>query len=208
MDKNRKIRVMRNALDTILFEAKEPIIKVYAQSALDETKDVPGDDGFEIVPKNSYCKTHNWYGAPDEKCPLCNLKILNAIDKEMLLKPRWKVIAEWPGMEIFSVGDITDLHVVHVGSLGYRPDGFPHLFKKLEWWEERKPKEMPEYIVKACNLFPELVEVLEIFTNDIIKDRYGELLSHGYSEEEVLKMICNGEPLLKKAKELLSKVKQ
>jgi hypothetical protein len=65
-----------------------------------------------------------------------------------------------------------------------------------------------KYIVKACNLFPELIEVLENFTNDIIKDRYGELSSHGYSEEEILKMICNGDPLLKKAKELLSKVKQ
>lgn len=59
---------MRNALQAILFEAKEPIMKVYAQSALDETID-------DVVKpeRNSYCKNHNWFGAKEEKCPLCNV---------------------------------------------------------------------------------------------------------------------------------------
>jgi len=35
--KEKKIKAMQTALKTIAFEAKEPIIKVYAQSALDET---------------------------------------------------------------------------------------------------------------------------------------------------------------------------
>ena len=26
------------------------------------------------------------------------------------------------------------------------PEKFPHLFKELAWWEERKPEEMPEYV--------------------------------------------------------------
>lgn len=26
------------------------------------------------------------------------------------------------------------------------PKDYPHLFKKLEWWEDRKPEEMPEYV--------------------------------------------------------------
>jgi hypothetical protein len=63
----RKIRILKNALDTILFEAKEPIIKVYAQSALDETK----VDLIQDKISNIHCKKHNWYGLPDEKCPQC-----------------------------------------------------------------------------------------------------------------------------------------
>jgi predicted Zn-dependent protease len=41
MTDENKIRVLANALFTILAEAQEPIIKVYAQSALDETKGIP-----------------------------------------------------------------------------------------------------------------------------------------------------------------------
>jgi len=68
MDDKRRIRVMRNALQTILLEAKEPIMKVYAQSALDETV----DDVVEPE-TNSHCKKHNWFGSKEEKCPLCNV---------------------------------------------------------------------------------------------------------------------------------------
>lgn len=66
MNNERKIRIMRNALDTICSEAKEPIIKVYAQSALDETKDIP-----EVVIHNIHCQKHNWFGLPTEQCPEC-----------------------------------------------------------------------------------------------------------------------------------------
>jgi hypothetical protein len=66
MTPERKIRILRNALDTILSEANQPIIRVYAQSALDETWEVQ-----QIVPPNSHCKLHNWYGLPEEKCPQC-----------------------------------------------------------------------------------------------------------------------------------------
>lgn len=68
MDDKRRIRIMRNALNTILLEAKEPIMKVYAQSALDETI----DDVVEPE-RNSHCKKHNWFGVKEEKCPLCSV---------------------------------------------------------------------------------------------------------------------------------------
>lgn len=67
MTTERKLRIMRNALDTIQAEAKEPIIRVYAQSALDETKDVEF-----IPPGNSHCEKHKWYGLPNEQCPICH----------------------------------------------------------------------------------------------------------------------------------------
>lgn len=68
MDDKRRIRVMRSALQTILCEAKEPIMKVYAQSALDETID------DVVEPEiNSHCKKHNWFGVKEEKCPLCSV---------------------------------------------------------------------------------------------------------------------------------------
>ena len=68
MDNKKRIRILRGALDAILFEAKEPIIKVYAQSALDETKDVD-----KKVIHNIHCKKHNWFGMLSEKCPKCTI---------------------------------------------------------------------------------------------------------------------------------------
>ncbi len=84
---------------------------------------------------------------------------------EELLKPRRKVIAPYPGSP-FKVGDILYWH--RTGESGFGNDGFysrsshyeivvtlyppgeidtmPHLFKKLEWWEERKTEDMPEYV--------------------------------------------------------------
>lgn len=65
---------------------------------------------------------------------------------EELLKPRIKVIAPWPGMEDddYEVGQIytgteEDLNISMI-------EMFPHLFKRLEWWEERDKKDMPDYV--------------------------------------------------------------
>lgn len=61
---------------------------------------------------------------------------------EELLKPRYKVVALWPNTE-FKVGQIvTDTYGLALKFY----DNYPHLFKKLEWWEDRKPEEMPEYV--------------------------------------------------------------
>ncbi len=67
-----------------------------------------------------------------------------------LLKPRYKCIAGWPHMELenISVGD-----VLYLKNAGNSEDVwnsmlsiFPHLFRKLEWWEERLPEDMPQYV--------------------------------------------------------------
>ena len=63
--------------------------------------------------------------------------------QEDLLKPRYEVIADYPDSE-FTVGQILEVDI-------YNPDEddckiFPHLFHKLEWWEKRDIKDMPEYV--------------------------------------------------------------
>lgn len=52
---------------------------------------------------------------------------------EKLLKPRYKVIADYPSNPR-SVGFVFEL--VHEQSIGVF-DNYPHLFKKLAWYEER-----------------------------------------------------------------------
>ena len=58
-------------------------------------------------------------------------------DIQELLKPRYKVIADYPD-SVFIVGEI-------LRNPTYESK-YPHLFKKLEWWEDRKPEEMPKYL--------------------------------------------------------------
>lgn len=76
---------------------------------------------------------------------------------EELLKPRRKVIAPWPGMERdgIKVGDIIIdpdrpneccRYLDGSAAFTFDWDKYPHLFKRLEWWEERKPEDMPEYV--------------------------------------------------------------
>lgn len=78
-----------------------------------------------------------------------------------LLKPRWKVIADFPCNVGQDVGEIIseceyksepDCYFVKIdldGKIfGICPDDYPHLFKKLKWWEERDIKDLPDYIKK------------------------------------------------------------
>ena len=72
---------------------------------------------------------------------------------EELLKPRYKIIAAIPFKEeedFWRVGEILDRnwgwHGDDEDGFKYHISDYPHLFKKLEWWEERKVEEMPEYV--------------------------------------------------------------
>lgn len=56
---------------------------------------------------------------------------------EELLKPRYKVIADYPGSD-FEVGGIIEMIAFNVDVF----KDFPHLFKRLEWWQERTIEEM------------------------------------------------------------------
>jgi hypothetical protein len=74
---------------------------------------------------------------------------------EELMRPRVIVENLWPGCQ-FEVGDILikdgEYYWV-IGDIGWYSkvhkseiEPFPYLMRPLEWWEERTPEEMPEYV--------------------------------------------------------------
>src|SRR4051812_40933853 len=73
---------------------------------------------------------------------------------EELLKPRYKVIADYP-KSLYYVGDIinagtTSEDCIYCDREGPRMRHYPHLFEPLPWWKDRKVEDMPEY-VKVIN---------------------------------------------------------
>lgn len=91
---------------------------------------------------------------------------------EELLRPRYKLIADYPGCE-FEVGQIiefTHKSNFFTGEPEWTTDmvknkhghsqfcikliepGIPHLFQPLQWWECRDVTDMPEYFKVADNL--------------------------------------------------------
>jgi hypothetical protein len=93
---------------------------------------------------------------------------------ERLLMPRFKVIATFPRCW-HSVGEILqpdkdgffevwqdeymDFHYV---------DCYPHLFRKLSWWEDREISEMPEYVKNSKG---EIVKVVGLETNGLFYEK-------------------------------------
>lgn len=77
---------------------------------------------------------------------------------EELLRPRYKVIERWPdmGRDAYYQGEIIILKAFDQKQWSVKRgpctlydaffDSYPHLFKKLEWWEERKIEELPKYV--------------------------------------------------------------
>jgi hypothetical protein len=95
------------------------------------------------------------------------------LSTEMLLKPRYKVIAEDTSGD-FTIGSILTLTQDFNGYKNInsgmfhrieRIDKYPHLFRKLEWWEERKENDMPDYLKSVkSNL---IVGVITWHTNHV-----------------------------------------
>lgn len=74
---------------------------------------------------------------------------------EELLKPRVKIIAPWPKMgKAFKVGEILTFEEESTYFVSKRGRGISNFeidnckanFRKLEWWEERRPEDMPQYV--------------------------------------------------------------
>lgn len=70
-----------------------------------------------------------------------------SLTKEQLLQPRYLCTGTpgkplWPDCDLIH-GDIISTTKVHKKEY---IENFPHLFKPLQWWEHRKPEDMPEYV--------------------------------------------------------------
>lgn len=81
---------------------------------------------------------------------------------EDLLAPRYMLIESYPANYYFKVGDIlTQSDQIPMGTFGkfinettgwawvHHPEKYKANLKRLEWWEERQPEEMPEYVKHA-----------------------------------------------------------
>lgn len=79
---------------------------------------------------------------------------------EELLRPRYKVIADYPQSSL-KVGDIISFELQHVEIAKYTAlngdpiklavmektvQKYPHLFQPLPWWSDRAVEDMPEYL--------------------------------------------------------------
>lgn len=75
------------------------------------------------------------------------------MDVTELLKPRYKVIADYP-KNPYAVGDIITCKFIDkeiCDDLSQHKEKYPHLFKKLNWWEHRDEKDMPMYLRSDCD---------------------------------------------------------
>lgn len=88
-------------------------------------------------------------------------KQTKGLSVEELLKPRYKVVSDWPGRKDFEVGQVIVLDKKFSPQFqmyeiedcqGKRQyinsffEMFPLQFKKLQWWEERDKSTMPKYV--------------------------------------------------------------
>ncbi len=72
---------------------------------------------------------------------------------EHLIKPRYEVKALYPAHpkcphRIGEIINVTSKHgdIIYPDTLGPRYSDYPAIFRKLAWWEHRKPEEMPKYV--------------------------------------------------------------
>lgn len=77
---------------------------------------------------------------------------------EELLKPRFEVIADYP-MSNYKVGEIIECKGNRIGTFNKDKVKYPHLFRKMNWWEKRTKEEMPKKLSLKCN---EEIEIFEI----------------------------------------------
>lgn len=82
-----------------------------------------------------------------------------------LLKPRYKATADYPNTgfkenEVFvtvmgnSGKQCVHRNITYNEEVAIYPADYPHLFKELEWWEERTAKDMPEYMKCKSSVHP------------------------------------------------------
>jgi hypothetical protein len=74
-----------------------------------------------------------------------------------LMKPRYEVIADYPGSpfnigDIFktryggSCGQVADVYMQFGDDKIIPVDGYPEIFRPLAWWEKRELEDLPKYV--------------------------------------------------------------
>lgn len=86
---------------------------------------------------------------------------------EDLMKPRYKVIADYPSSS-YKIGEIIQLDKDQKNAKLYY-SSFPAIFSPLEWWEERELTDMPKYLMTKdeMDMF-EVVEYGNYIKSDVI----------------------------------------
>lgn len=107
---------------------------------------------------------------------------------EKLLLPRFEVIADYPNAS-YKVGDVLEMKAftsnkyfhnsdeIFVGNFFTKTElkNYPHIFKKLNWWEHRKAEDMPKKVMSLANDKKSTFEIqewdMEILVGWIDKER-------------------------------------
>ena len=97
---------------------------------------------------------------------MTNLKINKVMTVEELLMPRIKCTTKFLGMkrEGWEVGTICEVtkdtdDAVFILSL---PNQYPLNFKPLNWWEERKVEDMPDYVKWDVGIYPTWKKIMKV----------------------------------------------
>lgn len=112
---------------------------------------------------------------------------------EELLKPRYKVEGPYPGSR-YKVGDMVEslgenrFDLYKDGVTYYNEPElkkYPQLFRLMNWWEDRRPEDMPEYvrIVKttASGLPCHSIHKVDKYLKRSCYVKYGEFFSFNLS---------------------------
>lgn len=117
----------------------------------------------------------------DWKTECIKTKIMNA---KQLLLPRFEVIADYPKstFENYKIRDVLELKEITSDKIFHNSDEiwvgnffkqddlekFPHLFKRLNWWERRKEEDMPKKLMSLMDKDKENPEIYDIVKWDMI----------------------------------------
>lgn len=63
---------------------------------------------------------------------------------EQLMRPRWKVVADYPNSP-YPLGYLIECRHYDLEAIEHNTK-YPAIFQPLQWWEERAESDLPEYV--------------------------------------------------------------
>ena len=100
------------------------------------------------------------------------------MNPEQFLQPRYKVTADYPLSKLyFNVGDILywneqyESYRIDEKQVAMNKDtveSFPHLFRPLQWWEDREEKDLPKFVKHGENGKPRKVFEYVLRWNEVV----------------------------------------